>query len=87
MAGMLAGAATGIWAAVEIAFEAKAVLAMITSILQMYKKLNTLPVTILLINIIEIIFKSKSQFAIQANFITQLYERLHSAFTVDYHQT
>ena len=43
MAGMLAGAATGIWAAVEIAFEAKAVLAMITSILQMYKKLNTLP--------------------------------------------
>jgi len=87
MAGMLAGAATGIWAAVEIAFEAKAVLAMITSILQIYKKLNTLPVTNLLINIIEIIFKSKSQFSIQANFITQLYERLHSAFTVDHHQT
>ena len=35
--GLTTGAATRIWAAVEMAFEAKAVL-MITSILQIYKK-------------------------------------------------
>ena len=61
--GLTTGAATRIRAAVEMAFEAKAVL-MIISILQIYKKISTLPVTSLLINIIEIIFKSKSQFAI-----------------------
>jgi len=67
--GLTTRATTGIWAAVKMAFKAKAV-AMITSILQKYF-LKT-EVTSLLINIIEIIFKSKSQFAIQANFITQL---------------